>query len=227
MPETAAPRRRRWPHVVVLCLVLIAGSALLIRHLLRAERMTAMVVAQTRSLLDADLQLGAVGTFEFSPDLRLRLARPSLKADAAARAMLSADSIDVIVPWHTLWSDRYDIERIELVRPVLDLDALSAWSAKRSGGAAPDVRFTLHVTDGSIVSAGVPVAAGIDVDLANSADVYAWLDQARASHGVGAQLPPVRGTASARSLQVGDTRIEGVRIEISDDAAAPPATGGP
>lgn len=216
------PRRRRWLVALLALLILAAGGALLLRHYLRPENLTALLVGQARRVLGADLATGGVAYFEFAPRLRLVLPHPVLKAPGAGPAFLSADSLEAVVPWRTLWADRYDIDRIVLTRPVLDLDALHAWLDARppSDAAPPDVRFTLALDDGSVVSGGKTLAAGVTLQFASSGDVAAWLAGLGAGTDIRSLLPPLAGRADAAVVEIGDTRLEGVHVEVRDDDAA-------
>lgn len=221
MAEAAATgrRRRRWPYLLLVLGVLGLAAAFALHRWSRPQRLADLLVSQVRTQLGAELVLGGIAGFELTPSLQALLPRPQLVADG--QVILRADAIAASVPWRTLWADRYEIERIELQRPVLDLDALRAWLAARpsSDAAVPDVRFALRVVDGSVIASGKPVAADIDIDFANSGDLAAWFAALDRDTSAIAPLPPGRGSASAASLQVGDTRLEGVRIELRDDAA--------
>lgn len=223
MAETAAPharpRRRRWPYAL-LALVLLAGvGAFAVRHYTRPERLTALLVGQARSQFGLELSLDGAARFGFLPSLRLRLPKPSAGADGAA--VLDAASIDVVVPWRTLWGERVDIERISMERPRLDLDAFSRWLAARpSGGAAPEVRFAVQVRDGTLLASGKPLAEGLNLEFANAGDLAAWLERVRAADAP--LLPPLSGSAEAARVQIGGTRVEGLRVELRDDAAPAP-----
>lgn len=227
MAETAKPPRRRRRGIVFALLVLAAlfgAGAIALRHYSRPQTLTALLVDQVRSSLGAELKLEGLGRFEFSPGLRLVLPRPALHAPDTAGPLLSAQSLDVSVPWHTLWGDRLDIERIDIERPVLDADAFSAWLAKQPPGAAtPDVRFALRVRDGRVIAGGKPVAEGVNLDFANADDLAAWLAKLRSGDPAVALVPPLRGTAQAASVTAGGVRIEGVRVDVTDDAPVEPA----
>ena len=222
MAETAAkrPRRRRWL-IALLALLVIAGVvAAMLHRYSRPERITALLVEQARDQLGLELSLGGKAGYALSPRLEAVLPQPELKVQG--KLLLRAVSLGASVPWHTLWSDRYEIERVELVQPQLDLDVLRSWLASRptSSAATPDVRFVLRIADGTIVSSGKPIAKGVDVQLGNSNDLAAWLATFETKAGATTLLPPLGGKVEAAALQLGDTRLEGVRIELRDDAPA-------
>lgn len=217
MPETR--RRRRWPIVLALVAALAIAGFIAARHYMRPETLTAILIANARSQLGAELAVGAPGRFGFVPDLHLVLPKPSL-GQASQPPFLRAESADIVVPWSILWSDRYEIRRIDLVSPELDLDALNAWLSTRPAGKAPDVRFTLRATDATLVAGGKPVASGVELEFASTGDLAAWLDEQK--NATGPLLPPIAGTAKADSIEIGGTKLEGVRIETHEDEAASP-----
>jgi len=225
MPEVRR-RRRRWIALAVVVALLGVG-ALIVRHLARPEAMTAMLVGNARSQLGAELVLSESGRFGFMPDLHLTLANPSLKETPQSIAFLSADAADVVVPWAVLWSDRYDIQSIDLVKPRLDLDALNAWLASRPPSAPPpDIRFSLRAKDAVVIAGGKVIAEHVDLDFASTGDVTGWLTRQRDSVKTSTLLPPLSGTIEAATVEFGDARLEGVRIESrEDDAAAKPGPG--
>jgi hypothetical protein len=221
MAETTSKgrRRRRWPYLLLVVGVLGVVAAFALHRYSRPQRLADLVVSQVHQQLGAELVLGGVAGFELTPRLQALLPRPQLVA--GGRTLLRADAIAAIVPWRTLWSERYEIERVELQRPVLDLDALRAWLPARpsSDASAPDVRFALRVVDGVVTASGRPVAEGIDIDFANSGDLAEWFATLDRDTSAIAPLPPGRGNASAASIQIGETRLEGVRIQLRDDEA--------
>lgn len=221
MPEEKKLHRRRWPLILLALAVLGGVGALAERHFTQPEKLTALMMQQARSLFGAELSIDGAASFAFVPRLRVSLPQPSLKAVGANAPWLRADSVRAVMPWRTLWSDRRDIERIELVRPVLDLDAVRAWLSERppTQSRPPDVRFALHIEDGLIVRGGAKLAQGINADFASSDDVAAWLAAFDANAAPdGALLPPLAGGMDAATLDIGDTHLEGVHVEIHDDA---------
>ncbi|MBO9664936.1 hypothetical protein [Dokdonella sp.] len=219
-PATKArPRRRRWPYVLLALALLTSLGALVLRHYTRPDKLTALLIEQAQSQLGLKLALGDSAGFGLLPRLRVLLPKSSLEA-AEGGVLLDADSIGVVVPWHTIWGERVDIERIEIEKPRLDLDALAHWLAARpAGGAAPDVRFAIRVRDGALLASGKPIAEGLNLQFANAGDLAAWLAQVRTANS--SLLPPLAGSAEAATLQIGATRIEGLRVEVQDDGAAP------
>jgi hypothetical protein len=226
MPEskTKPPRRfRRWRIVLFVFVVLVAVAAIALRWFTRTDHLTALLVDKTHSALGAELALDGRAHYELWPKLHLVLPHPSLKS--ASIAFVAADSLEVTVPWRTLWADRYDIEHIALIKPTLDLDALSAWSSAQAPSTTPppDVRFSLHIDDGTVIAGGKPIAQGVNLDFASAGDASAWLTQMRAQPGAGALIPPLNGSADAAVVQIGSTRLEGVHVDVRDDDAKPAA----
>lgn len=224
-PQAKRPRRfRRWRIALIVLLVLVIIAAITLRWFTRTDHLTALLIDKTRSALGAELVIGSGAHFELWPKLHLVLPHPSLKTSAST-SLVSADSVEVTLPLNTLWADRYDIEHLKLIKPTLDLDALNAWSNAQppSAGALPDVRFSLHIDDGTVTAGGKPVAQGVTLDFASAGDVSAWLTQIRAQANAGALIPPLNGSADASVLQVGSMRLEGVHVDVRDDSAKPAA----
>jgi hypothetical protein len=224
MPEPSAKRARRFRrrHVVLFVFALLLGAGILaLRWFTRTEHLTALLMEQTRSALGTDLALDGRPHYDLWPKLHLVLPRASLKS-AANPPWASSESLEVVVPWRILWSDHYEIEQVNLVKPVLDLDALAAWLGTRPPSTAtpPDVRFSVHVENGTVVAAGKPVAQGLKLDFASTGDVAAWLARLRAQADASALVPPLNGSADASRVQAGTVVLEGVHVEVRDD---PPA----
>lgn len=220
-PPASGRRRRRWLVALLALAALLFVAAIVVHRYSRPQRLADLLVEQVRAQLGAELELGGEAGFQLTPRLRAVLPRPRLVADG--RVILQADAIAASVPWRTLWADHLEVEQVELQRPQLDLDALRAWLASRpaSGAAAPDVRLALRIVDGEVVAQRKSVAQGIQADFSNHADLVAWLAALRRDGEATMLLPPASGSASAESLQFGQTRLEGVRIELRDDATDP------
>lgn len=227
MPESQAKRPRRfgrWRIALFVLLALVITAAITLRWFTRTDHLTALLIDKTRSALGAELAIGSGAHYELWPKLHLVLPHPSLKTTAST-SLVSADSLEVTLPLRTLWADLYDIEHLNLIKPTLDLDALSAWwnAQPPSKAAPPDVRFSLHIDDGTVIAGGKPVAQGVTLDFASAGDVSAWLTQIRAQTNAGALIPPLNGSADASVLQIGSTRLEGVHVDVRDDSAEPVA----
>jgi uncharacterized protein involved in outer membrane biogenesis len=218
--ETRPARRRRWPRVLLALVLVGLASAWILHHYTRPRRLTALLVAQVHDQLGIDLSLGGDAGYTLVPGLRAELPKPQLEAQGSV--LLRADALRAAVPWRTLWADSYEIERLELVRPVFDLDALRAWLAARpaSSAASPDIRFALRIEHGTVIAAGKPIADDITMDLANRADLVAWLAHFD-PQSTAALLPPVTGSFDAKAIRIGDTQLEGVHVEIRDDDKHP------
>ena len=218
--KTTRPRRR-WLFLLLALVVLGGLLALALRHYTQPEKLTALLIGQAHDLLGADLSIHGAAGFSFAPKLRVTLPQPSLQGAGARAAWLHADALHAVVPWRTLWSGTHEIERIDLVKPVLDLDAFSAWLAAQPATTTPppDLRFSLHVEDGTITAAGTAIAQHLNMDFKSTDNVAAWLARIGAEP-AGLLLPPLGGSADASSVRIGDTLLEGVHVEISDDNPA-------
>ena len=217
MPE--AKRKRRWPIALAVIAALVAVAAFVARHYTRPEALTAFLIGNAQSQLGAVLAVGGTGRFGFVPDLHLVLANPSLAPIERGAPFLSARNADVVVPWSTLWSGHYEIRRIELASPRLDLDALDAWLAARPAAKTPDIRFALHAADATVVAGGKTIASGVELEFASAGDLGDWLDKRATAPGSTTLLPPIAGTAKAAVIEIGGARLEGVSVETRDDAA--------
>ncbi|HVV96222.1 MAG TPA: AsmA family protein [Rhodanobacteraceae bacterium] len=223
MPER--PRRRRIA-LAAAALLLVAG-AFAAWYGTRPETLTSFLIGQARSRLGASLALNGPARFGFVPALHLVLPQPKLGDPASATPFLRAETADVVVPWSVLWSDRVEIRSVELVKPTLDVDALDRWlAAQPTSGELPDVRFAIRANGASIVAGGKTIASGVDLDLASSGDVSNWLHERAANPAAAPLLPPLRGTLRATNVEIDGMRLEGVRIETSDDDTTPAKPSG-
>jgi hypothetical protein len=221
MNTQRAGRARRWSMALALVVVVALGGLLLLRHFLHADHLTTLLASEVRSRLGAELVTRGNADFGFLPKLHLHLASVSLAASDAATPFLVADGIDVVVPWRTLWSGEYVIERIDLDAPRLDLDALDAWLATRPAGAPGNaVSFALRANDARIVSGGNTIAEGISADISGNRDLAAWLDDFGGTATAAELVPPLDGAMHAARIDAGGTRIEGLDIRIDEAPAA-------
>lgn len=215
------PARRRWRWGLLLgALAVLLAGGLALRHYTRPATLTALLQAQVRQHLDAELDVGEGAQYGFWPRLHVRLTEPSLRAAGAARPIITARALDLALPLASLWSGEPAIERLVLVAPTVDLDALDSWLAARppsQGAAVPEIRFALEVRDGRIIRNDAVVAGAVDAALASAGDVAAWLERAR-SDPAAAHLPPLAGHIRVEQVRAGEVRLQGVEMELRDAA---------
>jgi len=212
-PRRAA-RRRRWPYVLLALSVLVVAAGIALYRWTRPQALADLLASQVRARFGLELTFDPASEIGLAPDPRARL-RNLVVRDGGA-TILRAESFEASMPWATLWRDRIEIERIGIVRPVIDVAALRDWLASRpaSDADAPDVRATLHVQDARVIDGERTLADGIDIDLANRGDLAAWLQ--RLAHDSALPLPPAIGRIEADRVEYGETRVEGLRIELGD-----------
>jgi uncharacterized protein involved in outer membrane biogenesis len=210
-----ARRRWRWGLLLGVLAVLLAGG-LALRHYTRPATLTALLQAQVRQHLGAELDVGEGAQYGFWPRLHVRLPELSLHAAGAARPIITARTLDLALPIASVWSREPAIERLVLVAPTVDLDALDAWLATRPASqAAPEIRFALEVRDGRIIRKDVVVARALDGTLASAGDVAAWLERTRGDPAT-ARLPPLAGHIRVEQVRVGEVRLDDVEVELRD-----------
>lgn len=222
-------RRRRWSIVLAVIALLILAGLFAIRQFVRPDRLTALLVSEVQTHLGAQLELGDNARFGFWPGLRVELPQAVLRGTSGAAPILSATSIDVAMRWRSLWADTLEVERVELDRPQLDLDALNAWlkTLPESTGDQ-DFHVNLSARDGRLLRGGVAFADGIDVDVSGGNALSAWLAQfdTKDSAAPATLVPPLVGSMTVKEIRIGDTQLKGVRIEFND-AAKPAAPDTP
>jgi len=214
---TGAPRpRRRWRIALAVVVLLCAIAAFALNRLLQPERVTSMLVSQARSI-GLDLHVDGAAHYRFLPRIEAVVPAPRIVSDKTP--LLGAQSIRARVPWHSLWSGPLVIDDLAIENPVLDIDALRAWLAARpaTNAPTPDVRFRIRIDNAKVVSGGQTIAEGVTATLANQSDVAAWLARWSPTTPAAQLVPPLSGSLDARSLRIGETRVEGLHVEISDD----------
>jgi hypothetical protein len=158
-PASERSRRRAWLAIGLLVVALLAAIG--IRHALQPRNATRLILDQAGRALG--LQLTASGEAQYSVGGMPTLVIHDVVArePGAMRPLLRADRISLSLPWSTIRGLRdagrpIALERVELDRPVLDLDALQRWLQHRPPGKAryPTLAKGLHVSDGSLVATG-------------------------------------------------------------------------
>jgi len=214
---TAPPRpRRRWRIALAVFALLGVTAAVALNRLTQPERVTALLAAQARGV-GLDLQVDGAARYRFLPRIEAVLPAPRISSGDQV-PLLAAQSIRARMPWHSLWSGPLVIDDLAIEKPVLDLDALRAWLAARPAtkAPAPDVRLRVRIDDATVMSGGRTVAEGINATLANQSDLSAWLARWSPDTPAAQLAPPLSGTLDARTLRLGETRVDGLHVEIDD-----------
>lgn len=214
---TGAQRpRRRWRIALAVFVLFCAMAALILNRMLQPERVTAMLASQAHSV-GLDLHVDGAAHYRFLPRIEAVLPASRIVADGKT-PLLGAQAIRARIPWHSLWSGPLVIDDLAIESPVLDLDALRAWLAARpaTNAPTPDVRFSLRIDNAKIVSGDRTIAEGVSATLANQSDVAAWLARWSPTTPAVQLVPPLSGTLDARSIRIGETRAEGLHVEIDD-----------
>lgn len=159
-PTKAPQRRRRWPWLLGGVLVVLAGGAWWLARMLEPERLSAFLLQQASAATGLQLALGAPAGVSFWPDLHIELQGLRATAPGAARPLLEAGRVDLVLPWGALLHREIVIEHLRLLRPQLDLDAFLAWRAATAveGPPAPfelpELTASLSIEDGTLAGNG-------------------------------------------------------------------------
>lgn len=192
--------------------------------LLRPATLTALLTDQVRRQFGLELRLASELRYALTPNLSLRLPAAEVRSIGESGLLFSAARVELALPWSSLWRRPPAIERLVLERPELDLDALERWLARRPAGEAAGglPAFRLEIRDGRLRRQGALLASGVDLDLAHAGDLDAWLARWRQGAAI-ETLPPLSGRAAIRAIEIGGTRIEGLRLDMQPGADAPAA----
>lgn len=160
-PARQPSRKLAWFALVVLAALLLAGVAL--RYAMQPQHATRLVLDQVGRTLG--LRITASGTAQYSlrggPSLVVR--GVIAQEPGAPKPLLRADRILLSLPWSTVRGlttgaagTTITLHRIELDRPVLDMDALQHWLKQRPPGKTryPVLTQGIRVNDGEIVAQG-------------------------------------------------------------------------
>jgi hypothetical protein len=166
---TPPARRRRWPRwLLIACIVVFVVALIALRVVLQPERATRLILSSLGNTLGLEI------TARGRPELQLRgtptlVVRDVTAMQRGARTpLLRAERILLSLPWSTIRNRGrdFDLVRIELDAPVLDLPALQRWLATRppSETKIPVLRRGLAIARGRIDSDGWRID-GIDLSL--------------------------------------------------------------
>lgn len=158
-PARQPSRKLAWFALIVLIVLLLAGIAL--RYAMQPQHATRLVLDQVGRTLG--LRITASGTSQYSlsggPSLVVR--GVIAQEPGAATPLLRADRILLSLPWSTVRGlttgaagSTIKMHRVELDRPVVDVDALQHWLQTRPPGTKryPVLTQGLQVNDGRVVA---------------------------------------------------------------------------
>lgn len=137
MNASAAPRGRRWALYVGGVIVLLVLLLALLRHYLQPERLSATLLAQAESATGLSLKLAEPADVSLWPDLHIVLRGLEARAESGAAPLLTAERVELALPWGTLWGGAIELSELRLQRPQLDRDALANWLSARPGTVGP------------------------------------------------------------------------------------------
>lgn len=160
-PARQPSRKHAWFALVLLAVLLLAGIAL--RYTMQPQHATRLVLDQVGRTLG--LRITASGTAQYSlrggPSLVIR--DVVAQEPGAAIPLLRADRIMLSLPWSTVRGlttgsagSTIVLHRVELDRPILDVDAFQHWLQRRPPGKtrSPQLTQGMRVTDGRVVAQG-------------------------------------------------------------------------
>jgi hypothetical protein len=134
---SAAPRGQRWPlyagGVIVLLILLLS----LLRHHMQPERLSATLLAEAEAATGLSLKLAVPADVSLWPDLNIVLRGLEARSEAGARPLLTAERVELALPWGALWGREIELTALRLQRPQLDRDALANWLSARPGTVGP------------------------------------------------------------------------------------------
>jgi len=135
--STDAPKRRRWPLIAGALIVGLILILALLRHFMQPERLSAALIAQAEAATGLDIELAAPADISLWPDLNIVLRGLQARAEAGARPLLTAERVELALPWGALFGNGVEITALRLVRPRLDRDAAQAWLGSRTSSVGP------------------------------------------------------------------------------------------
>ncbi len=149
---------------MALLLLLVAASLL---YVAQPQRATRLILGQLGRTLGLEIT-ASTGEYHLRGSPTLSVRDVIAREPGAATPLLRAERIFLSLPWSTVRARGNDltVERIELDRPVVDLEALQHWLQHRPPGETriPTLTRGLRVREGSIVAAGWTVT-GFTLDL--------------------------------------------------------------
>ncbi|MEO6075384.1 MAG: hypothetical protein ABIP56_01135 [Dokdonella sp.] len=210
--------------ILLVLFALLAIIAFVIHRYSQPQRLSALLVDQLQSRYGLQLTMPNAASIDFSPGVSVKLDHPVVTAAAGTTPLLTADRVDIALPWSTLFGEDPVIDRIALQQPRIDIDAIKAWLATQTSNGGPTVvpAFDLSLQDATLVRGEETLATGLNASLQGSAQLGAWIDEWANAGGPASPIPPLNGTLDAIRINVGETTLDGVRLWIGNDASKPP-----
>jgi len=151
-------RRRRWPWVLAVLALLLGATVWWLARLLEPQRLAALLLERASDASGLALATSGQAGVGLWPDLHVSLAGLSATAPAANAPMFTARRLDLVLPWSALLDREPVLQRLRLVGPLLQRDALQRWLDSlpaRAGAAAsmrlPELTAGIAIEDGTVV----------------------------------------------------------------------------
>lgn len=135
MPESsdhAPSRRRRWPVVLGVLVLLLGGAALGIRLLLDPERVGEYLLARAGAALGLELDLREPPGLGLLPHLGIELYGLSARIPGEDAALFSANFVEIALPWSSLREERIAVTSLRIDGARLDWEAFLRWQSLRA-----------------------------------------------------------------------------------------------
>ena len=155
-PVAPVKRRRRWPVLLAVLLLVLVATAWWLARLLEPERLSAFVLARAGAATGLELELPQPADISLWPDLHIEMTGLRARAPGAPRPLFSAVRVDLVLPWSALLHREAVIRHLRLLEPQLDRDALTTWLAERERAAPPqplqlpELTATLSIEGGRV-----------------------------------------------------------------------------
>ncbi len=219
-------RRRRWLWLGLLPALAICGF-FAVRALLEPERLSAFLLQRASSATGLQLQLAEPADVGLWPDLHLELSGLTATAPGSEKPLLRVGRVDAVLPWSALRSDTLQVQSLRLLRPELDVDAMSAWLAQRERTATAELRLpqfdaAIEIDDGRIVGNAWAIEA-MDMSLASLHEGEPTTLSARGQFVRASGVVPfdVRIATTPRTA-AGDLHLDAMTIALHESAGTTP-----
>lgn len=170
--NSETPQRRRWPFLLGGVIVLLIALLSLLRYFMQPERLSATLLSEAEKATGLSLRLAAPADIALWPDLNIVLRGLEARSESSPHPILTAERVELALPWSTLWGRELQVHALRLQRPRLDRDALDSWLAARPAPLGPEVppqlpklNAELVVTHGRIVGRGRDAWELADIDV--------------------------------------------------------------